>query len=1073
MRGSPALLESSFDAANWQRGRVAMRAGKVQMERQSAPSDPLSLAGHVRGSRPQPYRCEVWQETDGRAGSRCDCGIVRCKHAAAVLQAYQASFPAPQRPVASVDFRQALREAAHAVFTADAQAAPLVLLLRRAEGPSPAPLLTRPFLSIEARPWTELQPQKLDAEARQKLGTHAVQWLKLLTDHEMVSIGGRNWYRWPAGTGLLAASGFARLHWERPGSTALRAAAPRPLHWHWQADDRGRQHLELRLEPAAELLEIGRRLLFIDPTGTAFGEVQMPGIGRLLSAEQLRQWLSAQALPPLPARFTPADWQERRAQLPAHVPTPRPLPVVWHDGNPVPLLLLSVRADRQALLERALRRRLGLAELSFEADGDRWTVPEYRASELRLRADGSLHGYKFDRAWLASLYDLLDEAGFAPANLLLRADQLEHDDIHALNPDFDETSLQLACVVAIPRLRQHGFQIRYSTDFPLALMAAEANWFGEVVRNGDWFELELGVELDGERVSLLPVLKRALAEGVAKDLPGNPEARVALSLEDGRRISLTAGRLRALFNALTEIGQLSGNRLRLPRSRAAVLEEVRAALAHDDLVWSGSGALLDLAQKLGGPLAWPQLDPPESLHATLRGYQREGLRWLQFLRANDLAGVLADDMGLGKTVQVIAHLLVEKAEGRLDRPALVVAPTSVLPNWQAELARFAPSLKVHLLGTAGRRAGLDAGADILLASYAYVGRNAPRLAALPLHMVVLDEAQQVKNPNTRAARAVRKLDVRHRLSLTGTPLENHLGELWAQFDFLLPGLLGTRTEFQRGFRHAVEKRRDPVAQGRLNRRIGPFMLRRTKDQVLSELPPKTESTKYIELSGQQRELYELLRLESIGKLNAAESGKPQQARLMVLDALMRLRQACCDPRLLPLDSGRRAHESAKLDLLLEMVTELLREGRRILLFSQFTSMLALIEEALKARRIKYLQLTGETRDRAAPVEAFQRGDAKVFLLSLKAGGVGLNLTAADTVIHYDPWWNPAVEEQATDRAWRIGQDKPVFVYKLIARDTVEEKIQALKERKRELLDAIFEGASTEPVTEAELRALLD
>jgi SNF2 family DNA or RNA helicase len=305
-------------------------------------------------------------------------------------------------------------------------------------------------------------------------------------------------------------------------------------------------------------------------------------------------------------------------------------------------------------------------------------------------------------------------------------------------------------------------------------------------------------------------------------------------------------------------------------------------------------------------------------------------------------------------------------------------------------------------------------------------------------------------------------------------LENHLGELWAQFDFLLPGLLGTRTEFQKNFRHTIEKRRDPSAQQRLNRRIAPFLLRRSKDQVLSELPPKTESTKYIELSGRQRELYELIRLDSIGKLNAAGTAGGGAARIMVLDALTRLRQVCCDPRLLPIESGRSSLEvSAKLELLLEMITELLREGRRILLFSQFTSMLALIEEALKSRRIKYLQLTGETRDRAAPVEAFQRGDAAIFLLSLKAGGVGINLTAADTVIHYDPWWNPAVEEQATDRAWRIGQDKPVFVYKLIAQDTVEEKIQALKERKRELLDAIFEGASSEPITEAELRALLD
>lgn len=1072
MRGSPAVLDSSFDPANWQRGRLAMRAGKVNLEHQSAPGDPLSLNGTVRGSRPQPYRCEVWVEDDGTAGSRCECGTSRCKHAAALLQAHLASLPAPPKPAGLNEFRDALRQAAASVFAADAGALPLVLLLRRNDAFPPSGLLARPFLSVDAKPWAELNPLRLEADQRATLGAAASGWLKLLGEQESVQHAGKTWFRWPAATPLLAASAFSRMHWERPGNTALKSSTTRPLRWEWQADERGQQALRLALQPPGELVEVGRKVIYVDAAASTFGDAIPPSGARMLLPAQLEQWREVQALPPLPARFTPADWSERRPLLPDHVPAPRPLPVQWHEGHPTPVLTLSVRADRQALLERALRRRIGLGELSFESAGEQWSVAQYRRSELRLKeTEGVLRGFRFDPDWLESVHQLLDESGFAPAALLLRADQLEHEDFHALNPDFDETSLQLACMVAVPRLRNHGFLVRYVNDFPLALQAAQANWFGEVQADGDWFELELGVELDGERVPLLPVLAKARAAGMADELPGNPEARVALNLDDGRRISLTAGRLRALFSALTEISALRGARLRLPLARAGVLEELKSALAQEDLQWSGRTSVLELGQRLQGVDQWPQVQPPAGLRATLRGYQKEGLRWLQFLRENDLAGVLADDMGLGKTVQLIAHLLVEQEGGRLDRPALVVAPTSVLPNWQAELERFAPGLKVNLLGTAGRRAQLDPGAHVVLASYAYLGRNASRLAGVPLHLLVLDEAQQVKNPNTRAARAVRKLDVRHRLSLTGTPLENHLGELWAQFDFLLPGLLGTRTEFQKHFRHPIEKRRDPTAQQRLNRRIAPFLLRRSKDQVLSELPPKTESIKYIELAGRQRELYELVRLDSIGRLEALDGSGTN--RIMVLDALTRLRQICCDPRLLPLSGAAASEPSAKLELLLEMLTELLREGRRILLFSQFTSMLALIEPALRARRIKYLQLTGETRDRAAPVEAFQRGEAPVFLLSLKAGGVGINLTAADTVIHYDPWWNPAVEEQATDRAWRIGQDKPVFVYKLIAQGTVEEKIQALKERKRELLDAIFEGASSEPITEAELRALLD
>jgi len=347
-------------------------------------------------------------------------------------------------------------------------------------------------------------------------------------------------------------------------------------------------------------------------------------------------------------------------------------------------------------------------------------------------------------------------------------------------------------------------------------------------------------------------------------------------------------------------------------------------------------------------------------------------------------------------------------------------------------------------------------ADLVLTTYPVLARDVEALVAQPWHVVVLDESQMVKNPATLAARAARKLEARQRVCLTGTPLENHLGELWAQFDFLLPGLLGSKADFTRNFRKPIEKGRDRDTRERLRRRIRPFLLRRTKDQVVADLPPKTEVTRSIALEGRQRDLYDTLRdsyAEEIRGYIAAQSF--DRNRMRVLEGLMRLRQICCDPRLIPRDSPR-AVPSAKLDYLMDMLHELIAAGRRILVFSQFTSMLELVEAELASERIRYVKLTGQTEDRATPVERFQRGEVPVFLISLRAGGFGLNLTRADTVIHYDPWWNPAVESQATDRAHRIGQDKPVFVYRLIAADTVEERILALQARKRELADALFD-----------------
>jgi SNF2 family DNA or RNA helicase len=364
---------------------------------------------------------------------------------------------------------------------------------------------------------------------------------------------------------------------------------------------------------------------------------------------------------------------------------------------------------------------------------------------------------------------------------------------------------------------------------------------------------------------------------------------------------------------------------------------------------------------------------------------------------------------------------------------------------------------VLLLQGKDRQFDLIGDCDLVLTTYALLPRDQEKLCEHEFHLLILDESHYIKNTRSKAAQGAGLLRARHRLCLSGTPLENHLGELWSQFHFLLPGLLGDEKSFNAQFRYPIERAADLQRRALLSRRIQPFLLRRTKDNVAKELPPKTEMVRKVELTGVQRDLYETVRLAMDQKVRD-EIGKKGVARsqIVILEALLKLRQVCCDPRLVKsLPSKKHGAGSAKLIDLLQMVDDLLDEGRKILIFSQFTSMLKLIEEELALRGIAYALLTGETRDRAAQVAAFQQGAVPLFLISLKAGGVGLNLTAADTVIHYDPWWNPAAENQATDRAWRIGQHKPVFVYKLIAKGTLEEKIQLLQQKKFDLAHSIL------------------
>ena len=612
----------------------------------------------------------------------------------------------------------------------------------------------------------------------------------------------------------------------------------------------------------------------------------------------------------------------------------------------------------------------------------------------------------------------------------------------------------------VAALRKDGWIVEVGADFGTKVVEAGDEVAVAIRDAGDgWFDLDVGVEIDGQRRALLPILATLIERG-GMEATRVIDGRAHLVLDDGNVLALPAERVERLLSVLESMldnGRRVDDTLKVPLAEADNLLDIDDLIARRTEDTAQIDRYLRTIQEQNLPA---EMDPPAGFQGTLRDYQRVGLAWMQSLRANRVAGILADDMGLGKTAQTLAHIALEHAEGRLTEPCLVVVPTSLVPNWVAEAQRFTPHLRVvvlHGLDRHEKHSDVDR-AHIVVTTYGVVARDVDIMKRQTWHMLILDEAQAIKNPDSKATRAVCALNARNRLCLSGTPVENNLGELWSQFAFLMPGLLGDRKEFGRRYRTPIEKRGDGTRAKLLMRRIRPFLLRRTKEAVAKELPPKTEVVVRIDLEPAQRDLYETIRLSVNETVRAAlaASGASRNA-ITIIDALLKLRQVCCDPRLVKIPAAAKVKESAKLDALTDMVLEMVPEGRRILIFSQFTTMLDLIKVKLEDAKIPYVELTGRTLDRAEPVNRFQNREVPVFLISLKAGGRGLNLTAADTVIHYDPWWNPAAEDQATDRAYRIGQDKPVFVYKLIAANTVEERILDLQRRKGNLSDATIEG----------------
>ncbi|MFP4272387.1 MAG: SNF2-related protein [Halothiobacillaceae bacterium] len=1054
-----AWFLEEFDPVTYERGRRYFREGRsIVLDCQEVEGDACVVVTATRGSGGRQYE-QVTSLIATPAGpvvdGFCNCPVqTNCKHVVAGCLAWQAEARAGQasRPSEFEHWLSLLEDSAEAAAPAPDRLIYILEPERHGSG-----ILV--YFSIVRRKrdgsWGRGRSVRLSTLANNYRLPRYMQ----PTDVEIADLlQAASPLLWGEGVPLKGAAGrtvlelmaaTGRLYWAR--EERIGPMQPGPLRklavaWHKEG-----ARYQLRLDQDERVLMLPTSPpWYLDPVSREVGPLDPPAG---IAPEKLA----------LLDRAPPVDEREaeRISRLLAlrqpELPTPTEVEQKEVRVPPVPLLTLDYEAG-------APGARL---VLDFEYDGQR-VAGDDPAPQQTVVQGRTITRLLRDRALESAAHQRLVGLGAipgpdAPCAMTLLFD--EHNRQAALAGWFDFLEK------TVPELEAEGWRIEQTGAQSLSLRHADA-LDAEVQTGGnDWFDLRFDLEAEGQKLPLLPLVSDLLADY----RPGSLPETLYLDAGEGQYISVPAARIEPVLQTIVDLydHEQGGESLQLSRldaPRLLDLGEVTVRGGHD---------LQQLARKLRDFEGIKPATIPPEFQGSLRAYQQQGVDWLQFLRAYHLGGILADDMGLGKTVQTLAHLAVEKHAGRMDRPSLIIAPTSLMGNWRREAAQFTPELKVLVLHGPDRSEYFEAidDHDLVLTTYPLLPRDAEVLLDQSWYYLILDEAQQIKNPKSQAARLVRELDSAHRLCLTGTPMENHLGELWAQFDFLLPGFLGDQRDFSKQYRTPVEKQGDPEKLKRLNQRTAPFMLRRTKEQVAAELPRKTELLRTTPISGKQAALYESIRLTMEKRVREVIAKKGlARSHITVLDALLKLRQVCCDPRLLPEGTrGTAGAGSAKLDMLMELLPEMLEEGRRILLFSQFTTMLGIIEKAIAPLGIRYTKLTGQTRKREEAIARFRDGEVNLFLISLKAGGVGLNLTEADTVIHYDPWWNPAAEAQATDRAHRIGQEKPVFVYKLVTEGTVEEKILAMQARKQQLADNVYGKGDQEqslPIDADAIQALL-
>lgn len=881
-----------------------------------------------------------------------------------------------------------------------------------------------------------------------------------------------------------------RCHWAAPNPITLNFAEPKTAEVSWRTDDKGIQHLTFQFSEGDPL---DYQIFIIDQAWYINKKTGQMGLFKTnLDLRLLKMLLSAPKLPPQAAEKLVNVLDESYKFDLVTRPKLLTTDTIETISPRVRLKLYQAPLVKNGFDEKGWKVHQvnkPLAALMFDYKGNEIHWHDKRET-LSLANDKVVTLVKRNKKIENRAYETLNNHGATLIEKVYDYNQFKQNK-DWLNQFILETSqcdpLNFSYRV-LPELQKQGWDIEISPDYPYQIINEEINeWYSTIEEEKgtyNWFNLELGIIIGEEKINLLPVLQQILKklQNTKHNIQQSSEPILA-RLPNGRFIPLPAERIQRILNVLIEL--YDGNSLseddllRLSKLHAARLLELEATTGAAKLRWFGGEKLKTLAEKLTQFKKIEDVAIPKEFNGELRPYQAEGVNWLQFLREYEFGGILADDMGLGKTIQTLCHLAIEKSSGRCQKPSLIVAPTSLMFNWQSEAQRFVPHLKILILHGSQRKSFFEkiSDYDLVFTTYPLLKQDKDILLHQEFYFLILDEAQSIKNAKSLATQIVQQIKAQHRLCLTGTPLENHLGELWSLFHFMMPGLLGDEKKFNSLFRNPIEKQNNQERRLHLNRRIAPFLLRRTKSEVIKELPEKINILQQLEIEGEQRDLYEMIRVtlqkkikDEIAKLGFARS------QIVILDALLKLRQICCDPRLLKTESLKSTTiKSAKLELLMTFLPELIEEGRRILLFSQFTEMLKLIEIELQSQKIPYVQLTGQTKDRATPVKQFQEGKVPLFLISLKAGGTGLNLTAADTVIHYDPWWNPAVEDQATDRAHRIGQNKAVFVYKLVTKGTVEEKILEMQQNKRALMEGLFSETenNTSHFTEKHLQELFE
>jgi len=1083
-----SAIENSFSPATIQRGIKYFESDRAEItDIESATGQDIKIHANVFGSLGYAYTIIVTLRMAKNYISiigECDCPVgFRCKHAVATLLEFAHSHAqsinekgqlsdADKERIAQQEVNLWFKQLGNEPLTSAQESKPahnnvLLYLLRPAENEQGMEVLT-----IITRRLKKGGYGKSKAQSLEELVDGYFMHINYEYTEEDVEIAGllysmagrgllyrQNVYPLKGDIGELALEKLLltqRCFWLTQENRApLQPGSQRDLQIAWQ-HSAGEYELSAAVTPPAQELFHLKQFYYLDSEVNQLGRVNHAD----LSAQQLQKILLAPAIPEKMAE------QVSEKLLQVWPESEVPIPVASGFGtvkvNEVPIadvLLHSVEHDRGRIHVLSLRFDYGGHIIQPAVMADTYGFIEEKTRYIIQRDKD------FERACInilsAQSFVGAEQAGLLEMNQLdqiLMADSLS--DSVWLWHDFQNE--------VIPELQSQGWKFHVDDSFYLQIAEAD-DWYGELeeTQSSDWFEISLGIELDGQSINLLPSLVELLVtekdpQKLRQTLLSREDVLLPVTMDDAqpRWVKLPARRIMGIFDTLVELYDSSAlnssGKLMLSKNQSLQIGEI---LNNAGLKWKGAEELQALHKKLQDFNGIQAIKPPAQLKTDLRDYQQHGLNWLQFLREYHFNGILADDMGLGKTVQALAHLLYEKQREPNNKPSLVIAPTSLMGNWKREARRFTPDLKVLLLHGAKRKllfSEIEQN-DIVLTTYSLMLRDKDFHAQQHYHYVILDESQNIKNARSKTSQLIFQLKSNHRLCMTGTPMENHLGELWSLYHFLMPGFLGMLDRFNRLFRTPIEKQGDVERQEQLHKRIKPFMLRRTKEMVATELPEKTEMIRTIPLSGRQRDLYETVRLAMDEKVRDEISKKGlARSQIMILDALLKLRQVCCDPRLLPLTSAQDVRASAKLDMLMEMVPEMVEEGRKILIFSQFVKMLGFIEEELKKHSIPYTKLTGQTRNRDEIIESFQAGDVPVFLISLKAGGVGLNLTAADTVIHYDPWWNPAVERQATDRAYRIGQDKPVFVYKLLTEETVEEKILQMQQSKQDLADALYQ-----------------